>query len=86
MRINPKKTQLLVISPPNGCITSATVPSAGGDDIGSVDSMKLAGFTFRTSPNAGRHVEAIEDQYKRKKWMLYHLRDAGIKGKQLYRY
>ena len=85
MRINSNMTQLLVISPQNGCVTSAAVSGANGDEIGSVESMRLVGFTFGTSPNAGRHVEEIEAQYKRKKWMLYHLRDAGLREKQLYR-
>ena len=85
MRINSKKTQLLVISSNNGCLTSAVMAGTTGDEIGSVESMKLVGFTFGTAPNAGRHVEEIEAQYKRKKWMLYHLRDAGIREKQLYR-
>ena len=85
MRINQKKTQLLVISPQNGCHTSAVVSGANGDEIRSVESMRLVGFTFGESPTAGKHVEEIEAQYKRKKWMLYHLRDAGLREMQLYR-
>ena len=47
--------------------------------------MKLVGFTFGSDPGAGAHVESIEEQYKRRKWMLYHLMEAGIRGRQLYR-
>ena len=85
MKINAKKTQLLVISPPNGCITSAKISTRTGETITSVESLKLLGFTFGTAPNVSAHVEAIEDQYKKKKWMLYHLRGAGFKGRHLYR-
>ena len=56
MRINAKKTQLLVISPRNGCVTSATINPSGGGDIHGVNTMKLVGFTFGNDPGAGAHV------------------------------
>ena len=46
MVINGKKTQLLVVSPPNGCNTKATIATRTGDTISSVDKMKLVGFTL----------------------------------------
>lgn len=85
MLINQKKTQLLVISPPNGCDTKANFTSQAGEEIRSVDRLKLVGFTFGDRPDAGAHVESIVEQYKRKKWMLHHLRDAGFKGLWLYK-
>ena len=51
----------------------------------SVDKMKLIGFTFGSASGAGAHLESIEDKYSRKKWTLYHLRDAGFKGMQLFK-
>ena len=85
MRINAKKTQLLVIAPNNGCVTSAVISAGDEPLILSVDRMRLVGFVFGSVPNAGPHIESIIEMYKRKKWMLYHLRSAGIKGRQLYR-
>ena len=85
MRINNKKTHLLAIGPQNGCVTSAAIDPGDGQMIRSLDRMKLIGFTFGDTPGAAPHVESIEEQYKRKKWMLYDLRDAGLRGKQLYR-
>ena len=85
MKINAKKTQLLVISPANGCLTSGLISPEGSKKIESVDRLKHVGFTFGDAPTAKAQVEAIEDQYKRKKWMLYHLREAGFKDMQLYR-
>ena len=85
MAINGKKSQLLVISPPNGCNTSATIATRQGHTIDSVDKMKLVGFTFGSSPGAGAHVESIGDKYAVKKWMLYHLKDAGFRGEPLYK-
>ena len=85
MRINAKKTQLLVIAPNNGCVTSAVISADDEAPIESVDWMKLVGFVFGSTPNAGPHVDSITEMHKRKKWMLYHLRSAGIRGRQLFR-
>ena len=85
MKINAKKTQLLVISPQNGCTTSARISTRTGEIINSVETLKLLGFTFGSSPNATAHIGGIENQYRKKKWMLYHLRAAGFKGRHLYR-
>lgn len=74
MRINAKKTKLLLISPRNGCITFAAIPQGGE----AVEHMKLVGFVFGSTPSAGPHVNSIIEQYKRKKWMLYHLRSSGL--------
>lgn len=84
MRINTKKMQLLVISPPNGCKTSAVIGPENWTTL-SVDSMRLVSYTFGDKPGAGAHVDEIANKYRRKKWMLYHLRDSGFKGKQLFR-
>ena len=73
MKINGKKTQLLVISPPNGCTTGATITAADGSVINSVERLRLVGFTFGTEPNAAEHVEALRMRYMSKKRMLYHL-------------
>lgn len=45
MKINVKKTQLLVISPQNGCKATASI-KAEPVTIQSVDKLKLVGFTF----------------------------------------
>ena len=84
MKINEKKTQLLVISPPNGCNTGASLSAGNGVTIASVEKLRLVGFTFGSDGGAGEHVGAIEDMFRRKKWMLYHLRDAGLKGAVLF--
>ena len=84
MRINEKKTQLLIIGPPNGYLHSGSVVGPGGETISSVDTMRLVGFTFGSDPGVGAHVSAIVKKFKRKVWMLYHLRDAGFRGRQLY--
>lgn len=43
------------------------------------------GFTFENEPGASAHIEFLEDRYRTKKWMLYHLYHAGLRGDQLFR-
>ena len=43
------------------------------------------GFTFGSDPTAGAHVMAIREDFRRKIWLLFHWREAGIKGMLLYR-
>lgn len=46
--------------------------------------MKLVGFTFGDNPTVGPHIEAVHEDFICKVWMLFHLREAGIKGRNLY--
>ena len=83
MIINCKKTQLLVMSPANGCKTVASVPTPEGA-VHSVDSLKLVGFMFGSSPDVSAHVGMLVDKFRVKVWLLYHLREAGIKNGRLF--
>ena len=86
MRVNVKKTQLLCISPSNGCNTLAAInPGRGEEWIHSGQTLKLVGFTFGPEPEAVFHIEAIVNMYRRKVLLLFHLNDAGIKGQNLYK-
>ena len=85
IKINAKKTQLLLVVPPNGFTTTGDFVTRSGDTVSLVDQLKLVGFTFGASPNAEAHVGALADKYKRKKWMLHHLRDAGFRGGTLFK-
>lgn len=85
MKINKKKTQLLVISPPNGCATTGSFSMDPDHRVDSAEEMRLVGYTFGTAPDAGAHVSAVERQYRAKKWLLYHLKEAGFKGHSLFR-
>ena len=84
MRVNALKTQLLIIGPRNGQINEATISSRTGDSVSAISQLKLVGFTFETEPDAGAHVEYIRDRFRRRVWMLYHLRKAGFKKRPLY--
>ena len=75
MKVNVKKTQLLCISPNNGCITSAAI-RADETTIRSAPTMRLVGFTFGSSPTAEAHVVAIREEFRVKVWFLFHLRNC----------
>ena len=85
MKINKKKTQLLVISPPNGCTTGAVVDAGGGEMIEDVAHLKLVGFHFGRDPGVGTHVMETRKKFRRRIWMLYHLRKAGLRDMVLFR-
>ena len=84
MKINKKKTQLLVISPSNSCLTTASIPVGHNEVVHSQTEMKLVGFIFWDTPGVCKHIEQIRLKFRKKVWMLYHLRRAGFRGRQLY--
>ena len=47
--------------------------------------MRLVGFTFGDKPDASMHVAQIRERFGARIWMLYHLRRAGFRNRQLYR-
>ena len=83
MIINCKKTQLLLMSPANGCKTVACVPTPEGA-VHTVDKLKLFGFMFGSSPDVSSHVRRLVDKFRVKVWLLFHLREAGIKEGRLF--
>lgn len=85
MRINKKKTQLLIISPPNGYVTSVRMDLGDGHLVLAVRTFKLVGFHFGSNPGVGTHVEELPAKFRRRVWMLYHPRRAEIRKMNLYR-
>lgn len=84
MRVNCKKTQLLCVSPENGC-ESFSVVQAGQEQIESVKCMKLLGFMIGNRPGVTDHFEYIRAKFRARFWSLIHLRRAGIVGLQLFK-
>ena len=72
MKINKKKTQLLVISPQNGFYTSASMRIGDGERIGSIAELKLVGFHFGTEPNANAQVGAMRAKFLEYCTPVYH--------------
>ena len=84
MVVNCKKTQVLCISPDNGCETTAEV-TAQADLIKSTRSMKLLGFMKGEEPNMNEQVKMIAAEFRARFWALIHLRRAGIFGINLFK-
>ena len=55
MKVNCKKTQLLLISPPNGFDNRSSI-RVGGNLIQSGNKLKLLGYMFGQDPNAAAHL------------------------------
>ena len=84
MRINCSKTQLLCVSPNNGCNTVAQIDTPDGP-VSAVDTMRLVGFVFGKDSDVSAHVAHLVDKFRVKVWLLFHLREAGIKEDRLFR-
>ena len=83
MRVNCGKTQLLLISPPNGFNNEANIQTEEGRIV-SDNSMKLLGFVFGSEPNANQHMKEIQRKFRARFWAMIHLRRSGFKGGELF--
>ena len=83
MKVNCQKTQLLLISPPNGFNNNAYI-SIQGQKISSGQKLKLLGFVFGNEPNVSEHVAEIKLKFRTRFWSLIHLRNSGFKGDELF--
>lgn len=84
MLINCNKTQLLCLSPGNGCDTTPIVITRDGP-VQLVDTLKLMGFMFGNTTDVSGHVHHIIDKFRIRIWLLYHRQEAGIKNERLFR-
>ena len=84
MKVNCAKTQLLLISPPNGYKNNAYI-SIQGQKIVSTEQLKLLGFMFGSQPNVSAHVSEIKRKFRARFWSLIHLRRAGIHSGELFK-
>ena len=49
----------------------------------SADDMKVLGFHFGSRPTVASHVEALRKRFRRRAWILVHLRHAGFNEAEL---
>ena len=82
MRVNGNKTQLLMVSQPNGFNNRAYL-TVNGNKVESGNEMKLLGFVFGERPNADAHVKEIKRKFRGRFWSLIHLRRSGFTGNEL---
>ena len=84
MKINGKKTQVLVVAPANGYLTTTSV-RVEGTVVTPVDALKLLGFHINSSCSMTEQVKALVGKFRKRFWSLIHLRGAGISGDRLFR-
>ena len=84
MKVNCKKMQFLILSPDNGCNTTASI-TVGGTTLSATNKLKLLGYVIGSSPGAHAQVEFIREKFRRKFWSLIHHRRSGFKGKRLFK-
>ena len=84
MKVNSKKTQMTVVSPDNGCHTTAAL-TVDGETITSVPNIKLLGYMIGETPGAGPQLSLMKSKFRAHFWSLVHLRNAGVRGIKLFR-
>lgn len=82
MRVNCKKSQLLVVSPKNCCISGVTV-GAPDNPITTVNNIRLLDLMLNSSGNMDDQVRFLKTKFRAKFWSLIHL-NGEITGKDLY--
>ena len=83
MRVNAKKTQIVVMSPDNGCSSSTSI-TVQGQTVASARSMKLLGFMLNDSGNMNDQVALLKHKFRVNFWSLINLNKAGLRGRDLY--
>jgi hypothetical protein len=81
LNINQKKTQLLCISEDKEYEMKSYIE--GEERKESTDSMKILGFTFGHRPTVSAHVKALKDKYRKRAWVVRHLKRAGVPQEDL---
>ena len=84
MKINVKKTQLLVVSDAKSYKPEVSFKTSTGEELVSEqEKIKILGFTFDGSPTLGAHVEELEKKTRRRYWVLRHLNIFGFDQNEL---
>ena len=83
MKVNAKKTVMLVVSDALSFKAKAHILSVDGQRIDSQDRLKLLGFNFGCRPNCNEHIESIRKKFRGRYWLLIHLSQNGFTEKEL---
>ena len=84
MTVNSSKTQILCISSARDSKVSAYINIDNSPEkIISQDSSKILGFTFDARPGVDAHVDYFLFKFRRRLWVLRHLKRAGTPNSNL---
>ena len=78
LKINCKKTQMVCISSKNDVSQNTYIDTSDRARITSQNSLKILGFHFGSRPTVDAHVTALKQKYRRRAWIMRHLKRAGI--------
>ena len=85
MSVNASKTQMLTISASVGEDVKSYIKTTDGGKITSQDTLRILGFVFGTRPTVAAHVEHLCNTFRRRLWILRHLKNANINTTDLTR-
>ena len=78
MKINATKTQLLCINDNSTARVKSYIDVEDSGRISSSEEMKIIGFTFGEKPTVKYHIDHTIIKFKKKLWMLNHLKKANL--------
>lgn len=88
LKVNTSKTKLLCISDALSYEASSYIELVDGSTVKSGergDSMKLLGFHLSDRPGVAAHVDVLKKKFRRRFWILIHLRVMGFTPEELVR-
>ena len=84
VKVNCKKTQLLCVSPANGCDTVTSVAVGGGEVIRSSQKMKILGYCLGAEPNVNEQFKFIKSKFRVCFWSMINWKKSGFYGDELF--
>ena len=78
MRVNSSKTKVLCVSDSRTYEAAAFITDPQGNEIDSVDKLKILGVHFSSKPDMSEQVQAICRKFRSRVWILRHLHHNGF--------
>ena len=85
MMINNNKTKMMCVSNARTYVLASYILTTTGERIETVNSMKILGFNFNTSPSVKYHLKVLQRKFKSRIWALRHFKRNGFKQNELLR-
>ena len=83
MRVNASKTKVLCVSDARTYEAAAYVVDSEGNEIDSLDSLKVLGVHFSRNPDMAEQVNSICRKFRSRVWILRHLSHNGFSQEDL---
>ena len=78
MTVSALKTQMVCISPASHHHVTSFINVDNGNKISSQTQLKQLGFWFGNKPNVGVHIEHIISKFRKRIWIVRHMKKAKI--------